>query len=294
MKAMRTIGILILLLVSGFTSWSQTDRLDSLLYEVLGNDREIKKLFKQPSAYCYLYGGLAGDSKTFYAGREIGEDMYALNGSLYFLHSKGFYLGTSGSWYSQSDPHYSTTIATAGYLKALNRKNTLIFRASYNRYFYNSQDAETSYVFKNNLGTSLSLRNKWIGGRLSLNFLFGEEFGMNATPGIFSRIALVRFGRYNKIQLEPEVSLFFGSESVEYASAGSLSGQMSGSQPSVATEDVYGLLNTQFYLPVCIYIGGFDIELGYSVNIPTTQDENISYPISSFFSISLGYMLSLN
>jgi len=291
---MRPAAILFLLILLGSPAWSQADRLDSLLYDVLGNDREIKKILDPPSSYCYLYGGFAADSKTLYAGREIDEDIYALNGSLYFLHSKGFYLGASGSWYSQSDPGYRNTIATAGYLKALNKKNTMIFRASYSRYFYNFQDTSTSYAFKNNIGTSLSLKNKWIGGRLSLNFLFGEEFGMNATPSVFSRIALVRFGNHNKLQMEPEISLFMGSESVEYTSAGSLSGHMSGSQQDFETKDVYGLLNTQFYLPVCIYLGDFDIELGYSLNIPKTQDESVTYPASSFFSISLGYLLSLN
>jgi len=254
----------------------------------------MKRLLDPPSSYCYLYGGFAGDSKTLYAGREIGEDIYTLNGSLYFLHSKGFYLGASGSWYSQSDPGYRNTIATIGYLKALNKKNTMILRASYNRYFYNSQDTSVNYVFKNNIGSSLSYRNKWIGGRLSINFLFGEEFGMNVTPSLFSRIPLIRFGTFNKIQFEPEISLFIGSESVEYVSAGSLSGHMSGSQQELTTKDVYGLLNMQFYLPVCLYIGDFDIELGYSLNVPCTQDENITLPVSSFFTISLGYMLPLN
>jgi hypothetical protein len=291
---MRPAAILFLLILFRLPVWSQADRLDSLLYDVLGNDREMKKLLTPPSSYCYLYGGFAFDSRTLYAGREIGEDIYTLNGSLYFLHSKGFYLGVSGAWYSQSDPGYRNTIATAGYLKALNKKNSLIFRASYNRYFYNGQDTSTSYAFRNNIGTSLSLRNKWLGGRLSINFLFGEEFGMNVTPSVFSRIALIRFGMLNKIQLEPEISLFLGSESVEYTSAGSLSGHMSGSQEEFTIKNVYGLLNTQFYIPVCIYLGDFDIELGYSVNIPTTQDKSITYPISSFFSISLGYMLSLN
>ncbi len=291
---MKPAVVLSILILFGSNAWSQTDRLDSLLYDVLGNDREMKKLLNPPSSYCYLYGGFAGDSKTLYAGREIGEDIYALNGSLYFLHSKGFYLGASGSWYSQSDPGYKNTIATAGYLKSLNKKNTLIFRASYNRYFFNDEDTSASYAFKNNVGTSLSLRNKWIGGRLSFNFLFGETFGMNATPSVFSRITLLRFGALNKIQLEPEISLFIGSESVEYTTAGSLSGHMSGSQQELTAQDVYGLLNTQFYLPVCIYLGDFDIELGYSLNIPHTQNQNSSYPVSSFFTISLGYMLPLN
>ncbi len=290
---MKPVFVSILMLMSGLSVWSQTDRLDSLLTDVLEDDKQVMRLINPPSSYCYLYAGLAGDSKSYYAGREIGDNMVNISGNIYFLHSKGFFIGTSGSWYSQVDPGYSTTIATAGISRAINQKKSLLFRTSYSRYFYNDGESDTTvHVFNNNLGTGISIRNKWIGGRLALNLLFGQEFGMNITPNVFSRITLARIGKYNKIQLEPEVSMFFGSESVEYNVSGNMGG-MQGSQSTTDTDVVYGLLNTQFYLPVCIYIGDFDIELDYSLSIPTTQDQD-SYPISSFISFSLGYLLPLN
>jgi hypothetical protein len=217
--------------------------------------------------------------------------MYNINGSLYFFHSKGFFIGASGSWYSQLEPGYNTTIISGGINTPLNQKKSINFRASYSRYFYNNSDPEIENVFNNNLGTGLLLRNNWIGGRLSFNFLFGKDFGMNFTPGIFSHITVARFANYNKIQLAPELSVFIGSETVEYENTG-----FPGSQPqeSLTTEDAYGLLNTQLYLPVCVYLGDFDFELGYSVNIPSTQDKVNTYPVSSFFSISIGYLLPLN
>lgn len=291
---MKRVIIYIVLMIVVFPVFSQTDRLDSLLYDVLGDDKEMMKFLAPPPSFCYLYSGFAGNNKTLYAGREIGENMYTISGSIYFFHSKGFFIGTTGSWYSQLSPGYSNTIVTAGFYKALNPKKNLTFRASYNRYFYNSPDGETANIFTNNLGTGLTLRNKNIGGRISFNFLFGQDFGMNVTPNIFSRITIARFGKYNRIQVEPEISIFIGSEVVEYTSAGNLTGQQSDSQISSATKDVYGLLNTQFYLPLIIYTGDFDIELGYSVNIPKSQDENTTYPVSSFFSVSLGYLLPLN
>lgn len=290
---MKRVIISIALMICVFPAFSQTDRLDSLLYDVLGDDKEMMKFLAPPPSFCYLYSGFAGNNKTFYAGREIGENMYTMNGSIYFFHSKGFFIGTTGSWYSQLSPGYSNTIVTAGFYKVLNPKKNLTFRASYNRYFYNSPDAETANLFRNNLGTGLTLRNKHIGGRISFNFLFGQDFGMNVTPNIFSRITIARFGKYNRIQVEPEISIFIGSEVVEYTSAGSLTGQQSDSQSSLPTKDVYGLLNTQFNLPLIIYAGDFDIELGYSVNIPKSQDANITWPVSSFFSVSLGYLLPL-
>lgn len=175
---MKPVIIYIFILLSGTSVWSQTDRLDSLLIDVMGNDREIRKLIKPPTSFCYLYAGVAGDSKSYYAGREIGSDMYNLNGTVYFFHSKGFFIGTSGSWYSQIDPGYSTTIVSAGISRFVNKKKNLSFRASYNRYFYNDGESDTVHLYSNNLGTGITLRNKWIGGRLSANLLFGQELGM--------------------------------------------------------------------------------------------------------------------
>lgn len=291
---MRPVVMYILMLTGGLRTFAQTDRLDSLLNNVLGDDREMMRFINPPSSYCYLYSGIISDSKTFYAGREIGNNMYSVNGSIYFFHSKGFYIGTSGLWYSQLNPGYSTTIVSTGFYKALNQKKSISLRTSYSRYFYNSSDYDTDNVFNNNLGISISIRNSWIGTRHSFNFLFGQDFRMNFTPTLFLRIPIASFSKYNRIRIEPEASLFFGSEYVKYIVTDNLNSQQPVTQSSSTANEGYGLLNTQLYLPVCIYLGDFDIELGYSVNFPHSQDSSVDYPVNSFFSVSLGYLRPLN
>lgn len=291
---MKLVVAYILILLCGFRAFAQTDRLDSLINHVLGDDREMMRFLNPPSSYCYLYSGIISDSKTFYAGREIGDNMYSVNGSIYFFHSKGFYIGASGLWYSQLDPGYNTTIVSAGFYKALNRRKSIALRTSYSRYFYSTGDYETDNVFNNNLGISISIRNSWIGTRHSFNFLFGQDFGMNFSPDIFLRIPITKFGKQNRIRIEPEASLFFGSEYVEYSVTNNLNSQHPDIQSPYTTNEGYGLLNGRFYLPVCIYLGDFDIELGYSFNIPHSTDKSADYPVSSFFSVSLGYLLPLN
>ena len=182
---MKRVTILIMLLLRGLPALSQYDRIDSLLLDVFGNDRALNHLFDQPSASSYIYSGINCDSKTFYAGRELGDNMYSLNGNLYMFHSSGLYFGASGSWYSDLDPGYNLTGVTAGIRKPLNQKKNLSFRISYSRYFFNSADSVTENVSKNNLGAGLLLRNNLIGGRLSFNLLFGKEIGMNLTPVFF-------------------------------------------------------------------------------------------------------------
>jgi len=286
---MKCIVIQTLMLFCGLQVSAQSDRIDSLLLNVLGDDKDISRLLDPPSFY--LYSGAICDSKTFYAGRELGDNMYTINGSTYLMHSRGYYIGASGSWYPDLNPAYNATVLSAGIIKPLNKAKSLIFRASYSRYFFNDSDSVSDSDIKNNIGIGLTLRNKWIGGRLSLNTLFGKEFGMNLSPEIFSNITIARFGTSGKLFLAPEVSLFIGSETIEYESTGS---SVDPSVTSYTTTDKYGLLNTQIYLPVSVYMGDFDFEFGYSVNIPTTMDTSQSYPISSFLSFSIGYLLPLN
>jgi hypothetical protein len=288
---MKILIALLMTLTGVLTAWSQSDNLDSLLLEVLGNDKEILRFINPPTSFCYLYGGVGSDSKTYYAGREIGDNMYNMSGNIFFFHSKGFFTGVSGIWYSETDPGYSNTILTVGLSKSINQKKTLFLRASYSRYFYHNSD--TIHTLKNNLAAGITLRNKWIGSRLSFNFLFGSDFGINIRPDVFSRIPVLHFGKFNKIQLEPELSVLFGSETVEYVATGNLVNSQASQTPST-TEDVFGLLNTQIALPVCFYLGDFDIEVSYSVNIPVSSDESVQYPVSSYVSLSIGYLLPLN
>lgn len=287
---MKACIIQILMLLSSLSAWSQADKLDSLLSEIVWEEKELMQLLDPPSLYGYLLGGIAGDSRTIFTGQETGQAMYSLFGSLYIFHTRGFFAGASGSWFSQFDPGYHKTILSAGINTPINRKKSLYFRVAYSRYVYHAADTLTGNIFNNNLGTGMSYRNKWIGMRLNANVLFGKEFGMNFSPVVFSRIPVIKFGKYNKIQLEPELSAFIGSEAMEYEN--SLYNPQS--IPSASTADNYGLLSTQFYLPLCLYLGDLDIELGYFLNIPLTQDQNMNYPVSSFFSFTIGYLLPLN
>jgi len=287
---MKRVFLHIIVLLVTLPAFSQTDKLDSLLNDVIWNHKDLINYADPSASFYYLYGGVAGDSKTTYAGRELEQNMVAMNGNLFFFHSKGFFIGASGIWYGQPEQRYSATIASAGMSAWLNPKKSLNGRLSYSRYFYNNSDTLQN-SFTNTIGAGLSLRNKYVGARLSINLLFGNEFGFNATPAIFSRLPVIKFRKYGKVQLEPELSALFGSEFIELESTGM--GSQQGSLTEPTTRETYTFLNTQIYLPVCVYIGDFDLEFGYSINIPHSSDEKYTYPSTSYFSFSLGYMISL-
>lgn len=144
------------------------------------------------------------------------------------------------------------------------------------------------YPYKNNLNLGLSFRKKWIGARISSNHLFGEDYKISISAGVYSRVTILKFDKYNKLYIVPDLSCFFSEETASVTG----SGQGSADQTS-ELKDVYGLLNTQLNIPVGISLSDFDIEFNYAINFPTTQDVNISYPVKAFYGFSIGYMLPI-
>jgi hypothetical protein len=278
-----------LLLVTSISGFAQVDRIDSLLNDLVFNESDPLIIPKKTVKYDFLYSGVNFSSKTFYAGREIGDNMYNISGHLFYYNSSGLFMGASGRWYDQLTPGYTTTTLSVGYSKALDKNKLFRFRTMYSRFLYNDPESLSTYPDKNNFSLGLSFRKKWIGARISVNSLFGEDFRINLSTAIYSRFTLVKLGKYNKIYAAPEVSLFLGTETIllspsAYQSMLKLPGN---------EKDVFGLLNTQFYVPVGISLGNFDVEFSASLNIPGTQDNTVSYPVTFYYAVSLGYMLPI-
>ena len=286
---MKQVVIIILMLLSALNVKGQTNRIDSLLLDLFNDDKTFNRLVSP--AKLFLYSGFNYDDRAFYAGRELGDHMHVVTGNVYLFHTNGFYAGASGLWYNQLHPSYTATVAVAGFRKPLNKKHTLTGRISYNRYFFNLPDSVISGVNLNSVGAGLTWRNSKAGARVSFNAMFGNDFGMNLTSALFANLNLVHFGETGRLCLAPEVSAFFGSETIGDESTGTAGDPLSA---TLSTTDKYGLLNTQAYIPLCLYAGDFSFEFGYSVNIPFTQDSNADYPISSFFSFSIGLLLPLD
>lgn len=275
--------ITIFLLMSGINMVAQTDRIDSLLNDLIYNDIDSALLIKKPVKYDFIYTGISYSSNTFYAGREIGNDIYSVSGHLFYYNTTGLFLGISGSWYDQFTPNYNSTTLLLGYSKSLDKKKILTLRTSYSRFIYNNADAESYYPYRNSLNLGLSFRKKWIGTRVAGNILFGDDSKINLSSAIYSRFNIIKTGKNNKVYSTPELSAYFSSEMITVNE---------NSQNTDLTEK-YGILNTQLSIPLCVSLGNFDLEFCYSINFPHTKDINISYPVKGFFSFSVGYMIPI-
>ncbi len=271
----------------------QESRIDSVINDLfLEEEVDLLGLVKETNNYQFLYWRANYDSKTFYAGREIGFDQYNLSSQLFYLHSMGFYAGLAGAWYSDLDPGYRTTVLSFGYGKGLkNKLKFLRYRASFDLFFYNNNDPDFEPVYTSSLNLGASLKSKIVSSRFDATFLLGKEIGTQLNWDIYSKITLLKFGKYNKLQFEPEISFFFGSETVEYDLSTYLQDQFD--EPTYYYEDVFGLLNTQLALPLSLSVGSFDFELTWKKNLPRTMDYAYDYDDSSFISFSVGYIFNL-
>lgn len=270
--------IVSLLLLSCIPAFSQEDRIDSLLNDIIYTDNTLFPVAQTQAKYDYVFVGSNFNNNTYYAGREIGSDMYNISGYLFYFNSAGFYFGTSGVWFDQLIPQYNSTTLTAGYSLSLDKKKNFNLKTSYSRYIYNLSDTSATYPYENNFSLGFYYRKNWFRARVNSNVLFGEETILNFSPAIYSRFNLIKLGKKNKIYTTPELSFFIGNEEIVTVND---------------TKNVFGLLNTQLYVPLYLSLGDFDLEFSYTFNFPTTQDKNTSYAPNSMFSFSIGYLLPI-
>ena len=279
-KILIAIAIFIFSIIKVF---SQADKLDSLLNDLIFNDTVYDYLSRSVVKYDFIYSGIGFKSNTFYAGRDYGSDIYNTSGYIYYYHNKGIYLGASGMMYEGLTPFLNTVALSAGFYKTIDKNKLFTFKISYNRYFYFQTDTSIEYSFKNNTNLGLSFKKNWFGARIYTGLSFGKESRFNVSSVLYSRINVIKLGKYNRIYTMPEISAYFGSETIETLNESQM----------INIKDVYGLLNTQFYLPLTISVGNFEIELAYTINFPVSQDDNVTYPVSSLFSASVGYLLPI-
>jgi hypothetical protein len=57
---------------------------------------------------------------------------------------------------------------------------------------------------------------------------------------------------------------------------------------------VFDLLNTQINLPFSVTSNSWDVELGYTINLPNAIVYEQDLKNTGFFSFSIGYMFDLN
>jgi len=270
---------------------SQEEKLDSLLDVILFEDEEMLSLLTGKRNYQFLYARTHFETQSYFSGRDIGIEQQNYSAQLSYFHSAGIHVAVGTVWYSQFKPRLYATSLTVGYSDKFGKSNDYRYRASYNRYFYSQMDSVDSHAFNNAFAMGATIDKGFLGTRLDLALLTGEERAGQVSWDLFADITLIKLGTFDRIKFEPEVSFFFGKEIMAYYELGAPGRD----QEYIEVEDSdFGLLNLSFGFPLIIDYKNLDLELAYNINLPNSMLSEDKLPMTTYFSISLGYIFSLN
>ena len=270
---------------------SQEENLDSLLEVILFEDEEMVSLLTGKSNYQFLYVRTHFENESYFSGRDIGIEQQNYSAQLSYFHSAGISAGVGMIWYSQFNPRLYATSLMLGYSGKFGKSNDYRYRGSYNRYFFSKMDSVDSHAFNNAFAVGATIDKGFIGTRLDLALLTGEETAGQVSWDLFGDITLFKLGTFDRIKFEPEISFFFGKEIMAYYELG---GPGQNEQYELVEDSEFGLLNMAIRFPLTIDYKNFDLEIGYNINLPNSMLTDDKLPMTTYFNVSLGYIFSLN
>ena len=270
---------------------SQEEDLDSLLDVVLFEDEEMVSMLMGKRNYQFLYARTHFENRSYFSGRDIGIEQQNYSAQLSYFHSAGINIAVGSVWYSQFNPRLYATSLSLGYSGKFGKSNDYRYRSSYNRYFFSKMDSIDTHAFSNAFALGATIDKGIIGTRLDLALLTGEQIAGQVSWDLFADITLIKLDTYDRIKFEPEISFFLGKEIMAYYELGT-PGQ---DQEYTQLEDSeFGLLNMSFRFPVTIDYKNLDLEFAYNINLPNSMLSDEKLPMTTYFSLSLGYIFSLN
>lgn len=157
--------------------YSQDDQIDSLLNEVIFEDDDLLDMLITSKNFQFLYSRLDYDTKTYFAGRDIGFTHFNATGQIVYFHSSGFSIGAASVYYRDLAPGINTHLITLGYNGLFTKLPDYRFRISYNRYFFAKSDSQSASSFNSSANVGITIDKKLIGTRLDYSLLIGKGVG---------------------------------------------------------------------------------------------------------------------
>ncbi len=262
------------------------DELDLLLDDLFFNDQQfINDILDSFNTYSFIYTNVSFNSNTFFSGRDSGVDQFNMVPQISYFSSSGFNISVSGIYYETFTPNWDFTNVSVGYYNTIGKKKLLNYNVGYSHYFYsNGWD-----TFTNSVDLSLGIRNKkrTLGTKLSVSYLFGTDQSFQLVSRSYANLTLTRDKNFI-LKFRPQLSFLIAQQTTALE-------QLNTQGDTVTTEyiynDVFDLLNTQVNIPLTLSTKSWDFELGYNINFPSPVETEPNLKTTSFFNISIGYLI---
>lgn len=278
----RKLPYVLLIIFSVLPVLAAAQDIDSLLAVLKARQKEdIFAFLDGKRHYHVIYGQTAYQNRTYFTGRDIGVDQYNVTLQAAYNY-RGFSAAAAGIIYSKFEPHWNLSMLSLGYSHQILRNVPLDVSLSYDRYFYHDPTDTLSAAYPNALMLSLSYSATHWGLALNPGIFFGKALTSQQSISAWLDQGIWRKGDL-RLKSRPSLSLIFGSEISTYI-------RMPGDQPPLI-ETSYGLLNTALSLPLTARWKDLDMTIAYYLNFPNAPGSDIKYAPTSFFQISLGYII---
>jgi hypothetical protein len=287
------IWLLLFTVATTVSSYAQVtndeDEIDIILDELFFNDQQfIDEILDSFNTYNFIYTNLSFNSNTYFSGRDSGIDQFNLVPQISYYSSSGFNMSVSGIFYETFEPNWDFTNIYLGYYNALGINKQFTYSAGYTRYFY-SDGWDT---FTNSIDLSVGLRNKkrTLGTKLGATYLFGTDQSFQLVSSSYGKINITKQKNFS-LKLTPKLNFILAQQTIALE-------QLVGQGDQVTTEfvynDIFDLLNTQINIPLSLTTKSWDFELGYNINFPSALESESDLKTTSFFNISIGYLIDLD
>ena len=287
---LRVIGLLLFIVATSLFTQAQVtrtdDEIDILLDELFfSEDQLIDEILASINRSEFIYASLTFNSNTYFSGRDAGIDQYNFYPQVSYYHPSGVSVSLSGLYYEKFDPNWDFTSISLGYSRSLNKKETFYFTTGYTRYFY----SDGSDIFTNgiDLGLTLQNKNRTFGSTLSSTYLFGSDNAFQLISSTYGKITLYKEKTFS-IKFRPKLNFLIASQTIALEE---LNNQTE--ETEFVNYDVFELLNTQLSFPITLVSKSFNLDMGYTINLPSAVATESNLNSNGFFTVSLGYLIDL-
>lgn len=275
---------------------AQEQSVDSLINEFFDSDEDLLDLLIASRKFQFLYSRFNYDTKTLFAGRDIGFQKFNAIGQLAYFHSSGLSVATAAVYYRDLVPKISTALIMAGYNGVFTKSADYRYRISYNRYFFPRGDSITRNSINSSIGIGFTVDKKYAGFRLDYALLVGSKKYSQVLGSVYGDFLLLRMGQSIPIKFEPEASFYAGNDQVIITDLEAIPDMVSVQYSLNALEkEKFGWMNTELQLPITSSYKNFDFEFGYNINFPrAVANPTETYQPTNYFNFSIGYLFDLN
>lgn len=288
-KAVWLLLISVATTASLYSQEPEEDEIDVLLDELFFNDQEfIDDIIDSFSTYNFLYANLSFNSNTFFSGRESGVDQFNFVPQLSYYSSSGFNMSISGIYYETFSPNWDFTNVYVGYYHTIGNKKLLNYNVGYTRYFYS--DGWDTFTNSIDVGVGIRNKNKTFGTKLRASYLFGKDQAIQIASRTYASATLTKQQNF-VLKFRPQLNFLVAQQTIALAQLDTV-----GTDSIIEYEynDIFDLLNTQLNLPFTLATKSWDFELGYNINFPSAVETESNLKTTSYFNISIGYLIDLD